>query len=734
MNDIHVLGIDAYGKNFIPAHMRKGDEYEIRNKQLKRPLTDFRPLRADEIAILEKNGNTATDWSQILVVDPFTPELIRNSSFAGLVRIGKLETMVLEHHELEIPTGITNSRIIACDIGDNCEIHSCSYIAHYSIGDTCILLSNDEIHATNHAKWGNGIIKEGEPESVRIWIDVMNENSGRAILPFDGMLSADAWLWAKRRYDRELLERLKEITQNSFSSTRGEYGIIGKGCVLKSNRIIKDVKIGEAAYIKGSNKLKNLTINSNDYSRTQIGEGVELVNGIIGYGCKIFYGCKAVRFVMGDNSSLKYGARLIHSVLGDNSTVSCCEILNNLIFPAHEQHHNTSFLIASVVKGQSNIAAGATLGSNHNSRANDGEIEAGRGFWPGLNASIKHSSKFASFCLLAKGMYRYELNIPFPFALVMNNEAEDALEIMPAYWWMYNMYALLRNERKFEQRDTRRLKKQPIEFAALAPDTVEEIFSAMEILEYAVGKSWYRAEGIDLPQSEITVREKGKAVLLGEHAVIDRLDVLVEGVENSDRPVRILKPRKSYKAYRHMIRWYAITALADYVAHNPQVKFDELAMVFGNDRETAWDNLGGQIIPEFKVYTLIQKIKNREYNSWDEIHSYYRDTWKTYRADKAKHAWNSLQFLLGEQMITLALLEKEIEHFIKTANFIKIQAEKTRLKDYENDFRRSVYSDEAEMFAVLGNPYENAFIAAVKEDMDSWIARADAFLERIRNK
>ncbi len=97
--------------------------------------------------------------------------------------------------------------------------------------------------------------------------------------------------------------------------------------------------IGESAYIKGSNKLKNLTIKSREDARTQIGEGVELVNGIIGYGCKIFYGCKAVRFVMCDNSSLKYGARLIHSVLGENSTVSCCEILNNLIFPAHEQHH-----------------------------------------------------------------------------------------------------------------------------------------------------------------------------------------------------------------------------------------------------------------------------------------------------------------------------------------------------------------------------------------------------------
>ena len=81
---------------------------------------------------------------------------------------------------------------------------------------------------------------------------------------------------------------------------------------------------------------------------------------------------------MGDNSQLKYGARLINSYLGDNSTISCCEVLNSLIFPAHEQHHNNSFLCAATVFGQSNMAAGATIGSNHNSRGADGEIIAGR--------------------------------------------------------------------------------------------------------------------------------------------------------------------------------------------------------------------------------------------------------------------------------------------------------------------------------------------------------------------
>src|SRR3546814_13302926 len=66
-------------------------------------------------------------------------------------------------------------------------------------------------------------------------------------------------------------------------------------------------------------------------------------------------------------SQLKYVARLFNSFLGDNSTISCCEVLNSLIFQAHEQHHNNSFLCAALVMGQSNMAAGATVGSNHNS-------------------------------------------------------------------------------------------------------------------------------------------------------------------------------------------------------------------------------------------------------------------------------------------------------------------------------------------------------------------------------
>ena len=79
------------------------------------------------------------------------------------------------------------------------------------------------------------------------------------------------------------MKAFRAMTERMFDARRGHYGTIGAHSVLKSNRIIKDVAIGPCAYIKGANKLKNLTINSSDQARTQIGEGVELVNGIIGY-------------------------------------------------------------------------------------------------------------------------------------------------------------------------------------------------------------------------------------------------------------------------------------------------------------------------------------------------------------------------------------------------------------------------------------------------------------------
>ena len=704
-----VLPIERHGYDFVPAeYLPSGaDEYWLRNAQqvelFSRKPENWRKLKDSEIETLIKNRNYCSNWENFLVGTPFDPSLISDSNFYGLVRIGSLQNVLLKHNDFCVPAGIRGSTIISCDIGDDTAIQNCAYISNYIIGNNCIISEVNEMQTTNHAKFGNGAIKDGEAEEVRVWIEVMNEAGGRSILPFDKMITADAYLWAAYRDDTALTEKLAEITQKQYGGFRGSYGVVGSNSVIKSCSIIKDVTVGEAAYIKGANKLKNLTIHSSAEEPTQIGEGVEMVNGIVGYACNVFYGCKAVRFVMGRNSNLKYGARLIHSVLGDNSTVSCCEILNNLIFPVHEQHHNNSFLIASLVEGMSNLAAAATIGSNHNSRANDGEIRAKRGFWPGLAVSLKHSSLFASFVIIAKGEYPSELNIPLPFSLVNNNVHKNRLEVMPAYFWIHNMYALERNSWKAKNRDRRKVKVQRIETDYLAPDTAEEIITALSLLNGWLGESGFS------PMDMGGVEDGMVRLIHCRH------------FEHSKRGQVIIKPLEAIAAYRQMLRYYAVKTIAVFLDSRSDLDFVKLCKLLGSpspkERIKDWVNVGGQIVPSFRADELRKNIGEGKYKNWDEIHRVY-DLWdEEYALDKCRHAWAVLALIHETDNAPDApAFKRELSSILETRRWIERQIYESRAKDYRNHYKKATFRNQEEMEQVLGKPGDNPFIRIVQKE------------------
>ena len=733
MDKVSIHPKSSIGYDFISAeYIPDGEnEYHLRNSQLVEPLDKWRHLHAHEVEHLVKNGNTSENWDDVLVTDQFDPEQIKGSEFFGLVRIGSVRDVVLEHHDLQVPAGITNSRIVACDIGDDVAIHNVRYLAHYIIGKCCILINIDEMHTTNHAKFGNGIIKDGEDENVRVWLDLMNETGCRCVMPFDGMIPADAYIWAKYRDDTLLQKQLKEITQNRFDNRRGFYGTIGDQCVIKNSRTIKDVKVGSYCYIKGANKLKNLTLNSSQAEPTQIGEGVEMVNGIVGFGCHIFYGSKAVRFIMGNNSNLKYGARLLNSFMGDNSTVSCCEMLNNLIFPAHEQHHNNSFLIASLVMGQSNLAAGATIGSNHNSRANDNEIQAGRGFWPGLCTSVKHSCRFASFTLLSKAAYPAEMDIPLPFALLNDNTSKDQLEVLPAFWWLHNMYALARNTWKFNTRDKRVDKIQNIEFDSLAPDTIEEIFNARYLLELWTGKAALLKKGDSLENAdESQLAELGRQLLSRSEDEVADLEVLGENMEKSKRKTVIIGVFKAYHAYGQMLHYYSVKNLTEYMKASSTAAFASMAKDLAGKRQRNWNNIGGQLIPAASVDTIRSDIGSGKLGSWEDIHRRYDELWGGYAVEKQRHAFATLCDILDKNTITsddwLAVLDKAVE----IQQLVCDQVYLTRKKDFDNPYRQATYRNIEEMTAAIGTIEDNSFVKQIRNETEAFKKMAEEIKKR----
>lgn len=718
-----------------------------------------RKLTPAEIYILIQNRNISSDpdWQNIYVSNvpgEFDPSLIVQSEFNGLIVLGAVRAATLSYHDLELRTGIYRSVLYNVTIGNDCVVHNVSYLSNYNIGNRVMLFNIQEMSCTTHSKFGEGLLKEGETESNRIWIEIGNENGNRAVLAFKDMIPADAYLWSRYREDSALMQRFIELTESDNDKQNNTVGIVEDDVVVKNCTLLKDVKIGSFAYIKGAFKLKNITVLSSEAEPSQIGEGVEMVNGIMGYGSHVFYQAVAVRFIIGRNCHLKYGARLLNSIMGDNSTVSCCELLNNLIFPFHEQHHNSSFLIASTVMGQSNIASAATIGSNHNSRSPDGEMVAGRGFWPGLCSDFKYDSRFASFVLVAKGSYQYELNITYPFSLVATSKTDNSIHIIPAYWFMYNMFAIVRNKFKFASRDKRVVKVQHIETNPLAPDTIQEVLSSVsriiELTQRYLKLSDELCEKMTVynPNPELLKEFRQKACNAHEGEELRQIakDYLHQNVDSQflltdDRCQKkygavIYKPAQAYREYRRILKYFAVEALMDWGLVHQTEEFcnEDIKLIEKNELYTKWLNVGGQVIPEDRVLKLFDLVKTGEINSWNDVHAFYNECHKDYIEDKARYALYIL-----EQLYTLPLnkftsdVYADITKDVAYVSMIMMESSvSSRAKDYTDFFRSITFRNKEEKDAVLGTLEDNSFLKQLRASTDDFNAVLEKLFRKMR--
>ena len=717
-------------------------------------LQGKRHLTPKEIYTLIQNRNVSSDadWQNVYVSEEegcFNAEQIIQSEFNGWVVLGIIRKANLRFHDLELKTGIYRSVLKNVATGDDCVIRNVSYIENYRIKNRVMLFNIQEISCTSHSKFGEGILKEGEPESNRIWIGVGNENDGRAVLPFKSMIPADAFLWSRFREDKKLMQRFVELTEHDNNKKRNTYGVVEDDSVIKNCTLLKDAYIGKNAYIKGAFKLKNITVLSSEDEPSQIGEGVELVNGIMGYGSRVFYQAVAVRFVIGRNCQLKYGARLLNSVLGDNSTVSCCELLNNLIFPFHEQHHNSSFLIASTIMGQSNIASAATVGSNHNSRSPDGEMIAGRGFWPGLCSDFKFDSRFASFVLAAKGSYRQELNIIYPFSLIAPELDNKAIHIIPGYWFLYNMYAIVRNKYKFSSRDKRVVKVQHIETNPLAPDTIQEVgYALRRLIDLTIrylmlpeDKCRQMTEFNPNPELLALYREKISLAKNQDERYQIAKDYLHKNpsskfILTDDRcqkkfGAQIYKAAQGYKEYRSIVKYFAVESLMDWALkkNKESLSREDLDEINSIPLYQCWMNAGGQVIPSEKIEELFSLIKENKINTWEEVHKFYDECQKHYSDYKARYAIHLLEQLYSRPLNTFTPeVFADITQDVAYVSMNMLESSiSSRDKDYKDFFRSITYRSSEEMEAVLGSLTDSSFLKTLREETEVF----DSALEKL---
>src|SRR5690606_20445310 len=152
----------------------------------------------------------------------------------------------------------------------------------------------------------------------------------------------------------------------------------------------------------------------------------------------------------------------------------------------------------------------------------------------------------------------HELNIRFPFGLVSNAVETNQLIIFPAYWVVYNMYAMMRNTSQSVSSDQRKLKNQYIENDVLSSYTVNKKFKPLTEIEKAVGKAYHDEN------AALDAQSFGRHILSSEEQLSGK-EVLLDNVEFSKRKVVLAKPKEAYVTYQRMIRYYGVIQLTAFL-------------------------------------------------------------------------------------------------------------------------------------------------------------------------
>ncbi len=213
---------------------------------------------------------------------------------------------------------------------------------------------------------------------------------------------------------------------------------------------------------------------------------------------------------------------------------------------------------------------------------------------------------------------------------------------MPGYWFLYNLYALTRNEWKYGARDLRIDKTQRIEVNYLAPDSVNEMFTAIELLCECTGAAFFTSKG-DVSYTRKEAIRKGRQLLEMKDHIVEEMQITAKGFENSERKVVLLKVQRAYDIFKKMIRFYGIQKLIQHISGNTSPVKKIIQSLPFTAKRNEWMNIGGQLIPSIEFEKFRKNLQSGKVKSWDDVHGFYAFQGEKYESSVFQHAFASLR-------------------------------------------------------------------------------------------
>ncbi len=468
-----------------------------------------RHLSKHEVAVLEAQGNCCDRWDSVLVARGFVPETVSHSSFFGTCVLGAFGAgKVPVDSGLSLPSGILNSIVVDSEIGTDSLVYN-STVVRYVVGRRAVVFSVGTLQCTGATAFGNGT-------EIRVGI----ETGGREIFGYADLTMSVARAVAFMRDKPAFLAEYSRFVKAYVAACRLPVGVVAADSVVRRAVLVRDAFLSPGCVIDGATLVENATVLCSLRDGAFVGDGAIVKNSSLQWGCSVSSMAIVDHSVLAERCAVERHAKITNSIIGQNTHVAEGEITASLVGPFVGFHHQAMLIGALWPEGKGNVASGANVGSNHTSRAPDQELWCGEGMFFGLGVNVKYPANFAGapYTIVATGVTLGPQKLEFPFSLInspasrMEGIRPYLNEVLPAWVLSDNIYAVLRNEVKFEQRN--KATRASFAFETLRPDIMDLIVRARDrIGQVAETRPWYDESTIEgLGQNYLTEQNRLKGI------------------------------------------------------------------------------------------------------------------------------------------------------------------------------------------------------------------------------
>ncbi len=656
----------------------------------------FRSLTAQEIAQMEAQGCSATDWADVLVAQDFDAQYVRHTRFSGHNELGAFRREITLPGGLQIHSGIYNATLHNCEVGDDAHLYNIhNYIANYHIGSHTCIENVNAILVDGKSTFGNGVR-----------VPVMNEGGGREIPIFNELSASLAYILTLYRHRPEMIHEVEKLIDAYAEEHASDHGYIGDHVRILNCGSIKNVHVGDYAELTGVSRLKNGTINSNEAAPVRLGSGVKCANFIIASGVEIGDSTLVDKCFVGQGCIFDK-----HYSAGESLFFSNCQGMHGeacAIFagPYTVTHHKSTLLIAGMFSFL-NAGSGSNQ-SNHMYKL--GPIHQGiaeRGAKTTSDSYLLWPSKIGAFSLVMGRHTHHADTSDLPFSYLIENQSESFL--VPGA--NLRTVGTIRDAQKWPKRDNRKdpHKLDQINFNLLSPYTVQKMWRGREVLNELVELSGENTEVYGYRNCKI------------------RNSSLKHGVE----------------LYTIGIQKFLGNSLISRMTQREWKTMDELRAVLRPDSEAGkgdWVDMAGLIAPRSEVTKLLNDIEAGALTLADiqtrleTMHAnYYSYEW-TWALEKLEQVWGC-----SVEEVSLEQLKKTVEEWKEAVVNLDKMVYNDARKEFDLNSQTGFGVDgdrhqaQADFEEVRGSFESNSFVKAVLEHIEKKSNLGNKVLEKLND-